>query len=502
MRGGRHFRRSDLPHNLRQPVNASFKLLNRLHHHASARPGAAAYRCVRTGVGDAAIDWLSLDRSVRAFAGSLSKHLSHGQTLLISSANGIEVVVAILAGFAAGLRVFPVTCEASDDELMRLATQSEAAGVVGSAGAISLLKDNVKHAWPIDSLLRFCEEAPGFAETPGSLILQSSGTTGFPRLVHRDAPSIDAVSNAMVESIGFSESDRVLALLPLSHSYGIEHGLLAPVWSGAEVILGHGLDLNIIQTELPHTTIFPTVPSAVEILTELPGATTELPHLRRIYSAGSPLPRSVFDRFLSRYRIRVSQLYGATEVGSVTYNAADHPDFDPASVGDPMRGVEIRIADPLHPEKLVPARSEGHVHIHAASMFGGYLDQRPALVDGFFPTGDLGSLDAAGRLTITGRLKLLIDVGGLKVNPVEVETVLREHPLVGSCIVVPMRQSETVYRVKAIVTPRDPSRPPSVEDLRALARQKLATYKVPRAFEIRPSLPTTPTGKVLRHLVT
>lgn len=438
---------------------------------------------------------------MRAVAGSLSQHLSPGQTLLISSANCTEVVVAILAGFAVGLRVFPVTCEASDDELMRLAIQSEAAGVVGSAGALSLLKDNVKHAWPIDSLLHPREKSLVVATSPGSLILQSSGTTGFPRLVHRDAQSIDAVSEAMVESIGFFESDRVLALLPLSHSYGIEHGLFAPVWSGAEVILGHGLDLRVLQTELPHTTIFPTVPSAVEILAELAGATTELPNLRRIYSAGSPLPRPVFERFLQRYRIRVSQLYGATEVGSVTFNASGEVDFDPASVGDPMRGVEIRIADLLHPEKLLPARSEGHVHIRAASMFSGYLDQQPALMDGFFPTGDLGSLEAAGRLTITGRLKLLIDVGGLKVNPVEVETVLREHPLVGSCIVVPMRQSETVYRVKAIVTPRDPGHPPSVEDLRTLARQKLATYKVPRAFEIRASLPTTPTGKVLRHLV-
>jgi acyl-coenzyme A synthetase/AMP-(fatty) acid ligase len=83
----------------------------------------------------------------------------------------------------------------------------------------------------------------------------------------------------------------------------------------------------------------------------------------------------------------------------------------------------------------------------------------------------------------------------------EVEAVLQRHPAVSSCVVVPMRQSETISRVKAVITPRDPAHPPLVEELRQFAREHLTSYKVPRAFEIRNSLPRSATGKVLRHLV-
>ena len=134
-------------------------------------------------------------------------------------------------------------------------------------------------------------------------------------------------------------------------------------------------------------------------------------------------------------------------------------------------------------------------------MFSGYLTSGAELIDGYYPNGDLGYLDAAGRLFITGRIKLLVDVGGMKVNPLEVEAVLTRHPDVAACVVVAVRQSETVNRLKAVIQPREPAAPPSVQDLRRLARENLATYKIPRIFDFRDSLPLSPTGKVLRHLV-
>jgi long-chain acyl-CoA synthetase len=271
------------------------------------------------------------------------------------------------------------------------------------------------------------------------------------------------------------------------------------------VLLTHGLDARVLARQLTDggATILPTVPSVLEILADSLDPNLKMPDLRRVYSAGGPLPRAVYERFRTRFGRRVSQLYGATEVGSVTFADPDDVHFDATSVGRPMHGVSVRVVDPLDPSRQFGHGEEGHIAIRADSMFDGYIadDEPPPIVDGHFLTGDLGRSDERGRLTITGRLKLLIEVGGLKVNPVEVESVLAEHPAVGRCVVVPVRQSQTVFRIKAVVTPRDPSRPPVVEELRALARQKLATYKVPRMFEIRDELPTTPTGKVLRHLV-
>src|SRR5690606_25385132 len=150
------------------------------------------------------------------------------------------------------------------------------------------------------------------------------------------------------------------------------------------------------------------------------------------------------------------------------------PAFSPASVGLAMRDVSIRII-PIDADS-----DEGEVAIAAPSMFSGYVHEQPALVDGHFATGDLGRLDAHGNLSITGRTRLLIDTGGLKVNPVEVESVLASHPDVAECVVLPMAQSQTVQRLRALVVPRDPAHPPTAEFIRQFARERLAAYKVPR----------------------
>jgi acyl-coenzyme A synthetase/AMP-(fatty) acid ligase len=155
-----------------------------------------------------------------------------------------------------------------------------------------------------------------------------------------------------------------------------------------------------------------------------------------------------------------------------------------------MTGVELR------------TDADGQLLARATSMMSGYVgDESPLTPDGFFPTGDLGRLDNRGNLLIEGRLKLLIDVGGLKVNPAEVERAIGDHPAVAACVVVPMRLSETVFRLKAIITPTDLKRPPAADELRRFARERLTSHKIPRVFELRDSLPRTATGKIMRHLL-
>lgn len=321
-----------------------------------------------------------------------------------------------------------------------------------------------------------------------AVLLQSSGTTGLPKIVRRDAASIDAVAAQMVEALGLIESDGVLSCVPLCHSYGLEHGLLAPMWAGATVHLADGFDLDLVRRELSNSaiTVFPAVPSIYEMLSTLHDG--GFPTLRLAYSAGGPLPASVSQRMREQCGVTIGQLYGATEIGSVTFAHPADANFDRASVGRPMRRVELRIDD------------DGQLLVRAASMMSGYVDaESPLTSDGFLPTGDLARIDHHGNLHITGRLKLLIDVGGLKVNPLEVEQALAEHPDVATCVVVPMRLSETVSRLKAIVIPAHEHSPPRLESLRDFARRRLSSHKIPRVFEVRDSLPCSPTGKVLRH---
>jgi acyl-CoA synthetase (AMP-forming)/AMP-acid ligase II len=410
--------------------------------------------------------------------------------------------------------------------LLRAAADAGAIAAIGDARTVQLLAPLLRRVIPIEqlragpgpqaqTLYPNSEEAaapgqsgpawmgPGAGSKlrSGDLLLQSSGTTGLPKIVRRSGDSLDAVARGSAESVGFRPDDRVLMTVPLTHSYGLEHGVLAPIWAGSCVHLCRGLNLPVIVPELiaGGITLFPGVPSTFEMLAGVAEAGLTMPSLRTAYAAGAPLPRPVFDAFAERFGIRVAQLYGASEIGSVTFNPPGD-DFDPASAGLPFNGVSIRI---LHPDTnaALPTGAEGQVAVRAASMFSGYLNAPADLIDGYFATGDLGRLDAAGRLFITGRIKLLIDVGGLKVNPLEVEAVLAEHPAVAACVVVPVQQSQTVFRLKAIIAPRHPAAPPAASDLRRFAQSRLAAYKVPRLFEVRDSLPRSATGKILRHLL-
>lgn len=466
------------------------RLFEQMERHARDNPRADAV-CDESGQ---AISRGELLARVRCWSAYLAATVPAGGVVMICTPNRSEFTIAFLAVLSAGLRAFPVSPELTGPELLSALDQPRAELLIGTPSVVREF-GHVKGIL-IDDISRAPEATAAFErphDTSGLLLL-SSGTMGRPKIVFRDCHSLDAVSDAMVESIDFSDFDRVLACVPLCHSYGIEHGLLAPLYAGSCAQLHNGFELRAVLRDLidRRITIFPGVPFMFEILAHRGRPVSSL---RRVYSAGGPLPNSVALAFKDTFGIPLSQLYGATEIGSVTYSNPDLAGFNPASVGRAMKGVSIRILDP-------DPSGQGHIAIRAASMLHSYLgDVTPPLADGFFHTGDQGRIDESGNLVLTGRIKLLIDVGGLKVNPLEVEDVLMQHPTVASCVVVPVQASETVCRVKAIVTPHEEHAPPQPEVLRKFARQHLAGYKVPRLIEIRASLPKSPTGKILRHQV-
>lgn len=420
----------------------TFELFERVRQHAERAPGRIAYHEVATG---RSITYAQLVERVEL-------HRDHDEFVL-RTANRIEFPIAYLAQLTAGRTVFPLSIELADVEVANLQRQASAARELGG------------------------------------MLLASSGTTGLPKIVRRDVPSLDAVSRNMVEAIGFTNEDHVLAAVPLTHSYGVEHGLLAPLWAGSTVHLVDGMDWPVMSRALADVTILPAVPSMFEMIASLLDGSFTMPRLRTVYSAGGPLPRAVYDRFADRFGLRVGQVYGMTEIGSVTFNDPSREPFDPASVGRAMRDVSIRVIE------------DDQIVVRAPSMLTDYISDRLDLIDGHFPTGDLGRLDEHGRLTLTGRARLLIDTGGLKINPLEVESVIAQHPGVAECVVVPVKQSETVNRICAVVVARDNRTQPTIESIRAFAKERLAAYKVPRMVQFRDGLPKTATGKVQRHLV-
>ena len=450
----------------------SIELLARLRRRAADAPDCLAVREVATG---RALTYAALAAAVDDFAATLRLTLPDRAVVMLRCPNGANFHIAFFAALRAGMTIFPVPPDVAPLEFDALATKVGATAAIDAQLRVEPLASAREPAWDEPSLL-----------------LQSSGTTGFPKIVRRTAVSLDACAANMAAAIGASESDRFLSCVPLCHSYGVEHGLLAPLFAGASVHLAQGFELAVIRRELAQSkiTAFPAVPSIYEMLGNLPEGGERLSSLRVAYSAGGPLPQGVYDKIADAYGVRVAQLYGATEIGSVTFTLPSDESFDRASVGRPMAGVDFR----TDADRQLLARSP--------SMMAEYVgDDSPLTPDGFFPTGDLGRLDRRGNLLIEGRLKFLIDVGGLKVNPAEVERAISEHPAIAACVVVPMRLSETVWRLKAIITPTDLKRPPAADELRRFARERLTSYKIPRVFELRDSLPRTATGKIMRHLL-
>lgn len=484
----------------------TLRLLDDLRTHAKSRPAFVAACAV--GNPEQNLTFLELHHRVAWLAETLGTRIPAGSTVLLCGFNRPSFIASFLGVLAAGDIVFPISIDSAEPEIVSAARRARVAAAIVGHSAAHVLRRYFRQNVPLNDGDRselLIEPAWNASTNRGSaLLLQSSGTTAEPKIARRDGASLDAVARAMVNACHFGPDDHVLSAVPLCHSYGLEHGLLAPIAAGSCVHVCEKFELAPVLSELRDRgiTMLPGVPFMFDMLARSEGAA--FPTLRRAYSAGGPLPRATFDAFLARSGLRIGQVYGATEIGSVTFNDPDSIPFDPASVGVAMDGVDIRILDVTDPSisQALVAGVEGQVAIAARSMMSGYIDGESApLLDGYYLTGDLGVLNEKRALTITGRLKLLIDVGGRKVNPAEVEAVLRQHPGVGSVVVVPLRLSETVCRVKAIVTAADQAAELSPGELRAFARQRLSGYKVPRVIEVRDELPTSASGKVLRTRV-
>jgi acyl-CoA synthetase (AMP-forming)/AMP-acid ligase II len=485
----------------------TLRLLQDLETHAQSAPDAPAVQSVGPG------EPVRFNRGqLRDVVGKICEFcndLPREGTVLLHYPNQLHYIGAFLGVLAADRTLFPVAADAAGAEVADAASRSGAVAAIVDETTTAALRSSFRVARPLPALSpgTMLLSDPVWNAITGdgpALLLHSSGTTAEPKIVRRDGASLDAVTRNMIRDCGFGEGDHVLSAVPLCHSYGLEHGLLAPIGAGSCVHVCERFNLPSIVHELcaGGITLLPGVPFMFEMLNKI--GNVQFPNLRMVYSAGAPLSRATFDAFEHAFGLRIGQVFGATEIGSVTFNDPDGAEFNKNSVGRPMEGVSIKILDPDDPQLSDPLEvgKEGLVAVRAPSMLSGYVgEQETPLIDGYFLTGDLGTLEERGELTITGRMKLLIDIGGRKVNPLEVESVLRRHPDVGACVVLPMRLSETVQRLKAIITPARPDIEISVNALRQFARSRLSGYKVPRVFEIRPSLPTSPAGKVLRRLV-
>ena len=432
----------------------------------------------------------------------LDNELPSGCTVSLYGPNSIDFLIVFTAILASGRVAFPLHPHLTIDEVRDAIIQSNAKTVIAPTSQLSSVVSD--HCFTMDLADHPPQSAncldPQRAESAG-LYLQSSGTTGLPKIVHRMASSLDAVARTLTNILSLTTEDCILAVVPMCHSYGVENALLAPIYSGARIHIAQGfsLDVTLQQFEKDDVTIFPCVPFIFESLASVDFKTTE--RLRHVFSAGAPLPLKVQNAFCERFGSPIEHLYGASEVGTITFNprhlAATHPN----SVGKVVPGVEIRILDATTPDINKPlANGEtGQIAVSSDAMLSDYIGHhKENITDGFFLTGDLGSVDAEGYLYLTGRVKLQIDVGGLKVNPLEVEQELINLEGIREAVVLPLPVTSTLYRLRAVIVLDSETDSISVETIRNALRTRLAPHKIPRVFEFHESLPRSPTGKILR----
>ncbi len=379
-----------------------------------------------------------------------------------------------------------------------------AAGLQGEVRVISTSSAHGQ-ADTLDALLEegSAERLP--ARDPGETFVYqfSSGSTGRPKRVPRTHGQC-AAEAGMYKALGIIHEDRIFSAVPLFHTWGMGACLFGSAASGATIViledphpflLRRRRALELLERE--RATVFPGVPFNFRLMAEAP-AGADLSSLRLCFSAGTALPRSSFEAFGERFGVLVRQLYGSTETGMIAANMSEDPVATFESVGSAVEGVRIEIVD--DDGTTLPNGEVGEVTVASPAASSGYADADEASMlafrDGRYFTGDLGRLDEGGQLYLEGRKKLLIEIGGYKVDPVEVQDVIAAHPAVAEAIVVGVSgESADEELVKAVVVPKEDC---EEAELIAFCRERLANYKVPRTVEFRDEIPTSPLGKVLR----
>jgi long-chain acyl-CoA synthetase len=330
-----------------------------------------------------------------------------------------------------------------------------------------------------------------------ALLKFSSGSTAEPKGIALTAGNVLAEVENVTTTLDLEQGDRVLAGVPLFHSYGFDLGLLPTLYSGSTLVLEDSFVPRRTMRRLAKgVAAFLGVPAQYRtfLATGAASSPDSLSGARWLLSCTAPLAPETVTEFLERFGAPICQHYGSSETGAVTNHLPLEVRNKPASVGKPMSGVEVTVVEE---GKALPPGSEGEIVVQSDAIARRYVLGAPPdpspLQDGVFRTGDIGSLDADGFLTLVGRRDAMINVGGLKVSPAEVSATLERHSAVREAAVLGIpdgRDEEVVFAAVAL------ARPVGEAELLAFCREALAEHKVPRRIEIRDALPRTATGKV------
>lgn len=353
-------------------------------------------------------------------------------------------------------------------------------------------------AQPDDVMVQDCDDDDLAA------LLYTSGTTGRSKGAMLSHGNLLSNADALAREWRFTQDDVLLHALPIFHTHGLFVATNVALRGGASMIFLPGFDLDAILRLLPQATTMMGVPTFYTRLLDDPRFDRALTRQMRLFVSGSaPLLADTHQAFEARTGHRILERYGMTETNMNTSNPYEG-DRRAGTVGPPLPGVAVRVADPATGVPL-PAGETGSVEVRGPNVFKGYWrmpDKTRAEFrdDGFFITGDLGCFSEDGYLTLIGRQKDLIITGGFNVYPKEVELLLDEQPGVLESAVVGVPHPDFGEAVMAVIVV-EPGANPDLAAIDTVLRENLARYKQPKALKIVSELPRNTMGKVQKNLL-
>jgi acyl-CoA synthetase (AMP-forming)/AMP-acid ligase II len=444
----------------------------------------------------------------RLAAGLIDRGIGRGDVIALLLPNSPDIFVAAHAAWAIGAIAMPLGITATRAELAGLAGKTGLAAMIATPALASAAEALIADAAPdaalfLTTALPFrsvTSRLPTLSGEAPALYLFSSGSTGLPKVVPHTHAELIADGVRTSTAWNLQPDDVVVDILPGNFAMGFLLGAIDALTRSATTFYwSDPLPLALSRKKLldamvrNRATFIGAVPAMYDIIAAQSGE-FDL-KLRLAFSGGAALKRPIFEAVRNKFGASLRQAYGSTEAIMVSHNNSADPDATWASVGKPAGDAQVRVA----PFETEFGPDVGELEIKSSSMMAGYLGDAAANAqafdDGWFRTGDLASLDEDGRIFIRGRSKLLIEVSGYKIDPIEVEDTLMALPSVAEAAVAGVPDPRSGNRLVAYVVKGGDV---AADDLIRYAHQKLSVQKVPAEITFVDELPRSPTGKLLR----
>ena len=471
--------------------------------------------------GDVRLTFAELGQTVsRAAGAAMAAGIQKGDRAAIWAPNSWGWIVAALGVQAAGGVVVPMTTRYKGDEAAFVLRRTKARllfTVQGFLGIdyVSMLRGRdtwVERTVVFDSpswdeyVAGARDDVPPIVtEEDLSDVIFTSGTTGRPKGVMSTHGQTIDVPRAWATCVGLRAGDRYLLVSPFSHISGYKCGFIGAILTGATiyplVVADTPLLLDLVSRE--RITMLPGTPTLFQAILNYPERERyDLSSLRLSAVGAASVPVDLVRRMKEELFETVITGYGLTETTGVSSMSRfdDPPEIISRTVGRPLPGVEIRIADSSGDE--VGTGTAGEVLVRGYNVMKGYFDAPDETAevidaDGWLHTGDVGTMDKAGYLAITDRLKDMYIVGGFNAYPAEIEAALLRHPDIAMAAVIGI-SDERLGEVGMAFVVLKPGTSTTEDEIIAWSRQEMANYKVPRRVAIVQELPLNTVGKVVK----